>query len=262
MPRISVKTADAALSGALPAGLSGEAGSIAYFDAAGQSLHLHRIDLDPGRTITVEAGAIDRLAYIWRGAAELGGHRFDAGSSAIAERGARLEIVGKGEGASLLVFSSSSPTDHPLPGGKVYLLPAERAPRSDSLGGTPELGGVMHADAAMPSCSLWLHENHFPGSEPPSPADRAGVHSHSEDEIIFVVGGQMRLGQKLYGPGTALAIAADTLYSFTAGPRGLHFVNFRAEMPGDIRFADGRSISETHYWRERLPRPEYVAYVA
>ena len=85
-----------------------------------------------------------------------------------------------------------------------------------------------------------------------------GVHSHSEDEIIFVTDGQIRLGTKLYGPGTALAIAADTLYSFTAGPEGLSFINFRSGTPGDIQFANGSSISETGYWRERLPRPEYV----
>ena len=85
-----------------------------------------------------------------------------------------------------------------------------------------------------------------------------GVHSHTEDEIIFVTDGEIRLGTRIYGPGTALAIAANTFYGFTAGPAGLRFVNFRARAPGDIRFANGGSMSETAYWRERLSRPEYV----
>ena len=72
----------------------------------------------------------------------------------------------------------------------------------------------------------------------------------------------MRLGGKLVGPGTALAIAADTLYSFTPGPEGLSFVNFRAHRPGDIRFVEGPSMSETGIWREILPRPEYLEPLA
>lgn len=85
------------------------------------------------------------------------------------------------------------------------------------------------------------------------------MHSHSEDEIIFVAAGAMRLGHMLVGPGTAIAIAADTLYSFTPGPEGLSFVNFRAAMPGDIRFAHGASMSETRFWRERVGRPDYLS---
>lgn len=256
MPRISVKTAGEP--GALPTGMSGDGEAAEYFAAAKQALQLHRIDLGAGRTMRLDAGLTDRLIYVWQGAIKVGGDRLGAGSSVIAERDARLGIAGGGERSVLLMFASATPTRHPRPGGGIHLLPAEQAPRSDSLGGSPGLGGVMHADADSPTCSLWLHENHFPGSAAPTPGDKAGVHSHSEDEIIFVIGGGMRLGQKVYGPGTAIAIAANTLYSFTAGPEGLRFVNFRAGMPGDIRFADGRLISETQYWRERLPRPEYL----
>ena len=36
------------------------------------------------------------------------------------------------------------------------------------------------------------------------------------------------------------------------------FVNFRAGTPGDIRFANGHAMSETGYWRERVPRPAYL----
>jgi len=256
MPRISVKTAGPLRAGELPEGFSGEAASAVYFKASDQ-LQLHSVDLEAGRTIQVEAGAIDRLIYVWQGSMEVGGCRLAMGSSMIAERSARVQLTGGKGGAVLLVFASNIPTQHPHPGGNVHLLPAERAPRTDSLGGSLELGGVMHADADCPTCTLWLHENHFPSRNTP-PGDKAGIHSHSEDEIIFVTRGEIRLGQRLYGPGTALAVAADTLYSFTAGPHGLHFVNFRAKMPGDIYFPDGRLVSETQYWREHLPRPNYL----
>ena len=258
MPKVSVKTADAAQACAPPRGLSGDAEAAEYFGAVGQPLHLHRVELGAGRTMRLNAGETDRLIFVWQGSIKVGGHRLGAGSSVIAERNSRLGVAGGGKRSVLLIFASAAPTCHPKPGGSIHLLPAERAPRSDSLGGAPGLGGVMHADANSSTCSLWMHENYFPGSDAPVPGDTTGVHSHSEDEIIFVTSGEMRLGQKLYGPGTALAVAADTLYSFTAGPHGLRFVNFRAGRPGDIRFVDGRSISETEYWRERLPRPEYL----
>jgi hypothetical protein len=119
--------------------------------------------------------------------------------------------------------------------------------------------GGLHADSDCPSCSVWLHENHFPPAEPlTEEQQKGGVHSHSEDEIIFVVDGEMRLGNKPAGPGTALAISADTLYSFSPGPNGLSFINFRAGRPSEIKFANGHSMSETGYWREKVSRPDYL----
>jgi len=53
-------------------------------------------------------------------------------------------------------------------------------------------------------------------------------HSHSVDEIIFVVSGSMLVGPRRVGPGTAFAVAADTVYSFVVKEEGLHFINFRA----------------------------------
>lgn len=53
------------------------------------------------------------------------------------------------------------------------------------------------------------------------------VHSHQEDEIIYVVAGSMKLGPKTVPPGTSVFVSADTLYSFEAGPEGLRMLNFR-----------------------------------
>ncbi|MCW1431636.1 hypothetical protein [Novosphingobium sp. JCM 18896] len=75
--------------------------------------------------------------------------------------------------------------------------------------------------------------------------------------MIFVAAGEIRLGQRLFGPGTAIAIAADTMYSFLPGPNGLRFLNFRAEQPSAIRFKNGNVIDEVGYWRDRVARPEY-----
>jgi hypothetical protein len=258
MSKLTVRTRDEAESSALPGAYSGTAEAAAYYAGAQHPLHLHLIEVKAEQTLRIRSGVVDQLAYIWRGAVSAGGRRLVAGSSLIVEHGASLEVVGMAEASTVLACAPARPPVQPREGGHVHLLPAERAPRSDALGGVAGLGGVMHADADCPTCELWLHENQFAGRDAPPQGD-AGVHCHSEDEIIFVVDGDLRLGDRLYGPGTALAIAADAFYSFTPGRDGLRFVNFRAGKPSEIRFKKGPAISETAYWRERLPRPEYLS---
>jgi quercetin dioxygenase-like cupin family protein len=53
------------------------------------------------------------------------------------------------------------------------------------------------------------------------------AHAHLCDEIIYVVAGQLILGSRVLEPGSSVFIAGHTLYSFRAGPEGVHFVNFR-----------------------------------
>ena len=244
---VGVETISAALSEPRDANFGGEH----------SPLHLHRLDLMPRETLRLEAAAVDRVAYVWSGGIRVGGHDLGAGSSMIVERGGAALVEAGNAPASVLLFAGTQESG--TPGGGVHLLPAASVPRSGDLGGASGVGGAIHADAARPGTPVWLHENTMPGVADDHLSDpKAGVHSHSEDEIIFVTEGQIRLGAKLYGAGTALLIAADTLYGFTPGPEGLRFVNFRAAMPGDIRFANGTAISETGYWRERLPRPVYV----
>jgi quercetin dioxygenase-like cupin family protein len=257
VPRIAIGTPAKTRAVPLPAGLAGEGEALAYFDGEAP-LHLHELRLAPGATVAIGPHPADTLIYVRSGAVEAGSATLPEGSSLIVEAGASLEVNASGE-TVLLDFAAASTGAPAARGGHVHLLPADRVPRNAEMGGVSGVSGAMHADAQCTGCSVWLHENHFPGSAGLAPEEQQrGVHSHSEDEIIFVTGGAMRLGTKLYGPGTALAIAADTLYSFTAGPDGLDFINFRAGLPGEIQFASGARMDEPGYWRDRLPRPEYL----
>jgi len=53
------------------------------------------------------------------------------------------------------------------------------------------------------------------------------LHAHDEDEIIFVLRGEMRVGQRTFPPGTSIFVAGGTFYSFRAGAEGLQILNFR-----------------------------------
>jgi quercetin dioxygenase-like cupin family protein len=55
-----------------------------------------------------------------------------------------------------------------------------------------------------------------------------GQHAHDEDEIIYVLDGELRLGRQVLEAGSSIYLAGGTLYSFRAGPEGLRFLNFRA----------------------------------
>ncbi|MCB2080743.1 MAG: hypothetical protein KDE55_23975 [Novosphingobium sp.] len=259
MAKVSVVTRDKVREAQPPSGISGDARTEAYLDGVKDPLHLYLHRLAKGASLAIGPLPVDCVAYIWSGKVEAGGQAMAAGSSLAVEHGKSVDIEGLSDESVVLTFSAAQAPDTQRAGGHVHLLPVARVPRAAELSGASGVGGGMHFDSGCETCEVWLHENHFPGAEPMTPEEEArGVHCHSEDEVIFVIDGQMRLGQKLVGPGTALAIAADTMYSFTPGPEGLSFINFRAATPGDIQFANGMAISETGYWKDKLPRPEYI----
>jgi quercetin dioxygenase-like cupin family protein len=72
-------------------------------------------------------------------------------------------------------------------------------------------------------------------------------HAHLRDEIIFVVEGALILGSRVLTPGSSVFVAANTLYSFRAGPEGVHFVNFRPT-------AGAGYVSKEEFMANRTPR--------
>ena len=64
-----------------------------------------------------------------------------------------------------------------------------------------------------------------PGTGPDS-------HAHHEDEIVFVLEGEMHFGNRVLHPGECAMIPKFTLYSFRAGPEGLRFLNIRPRANG------------------------------
>ena len=216
--------------------------------------------MQAGDALRIAPADADGTAYLWKGKLTAGGLALAAGSSLIVERGAALDVTASEDGTLLLMFTARLSADKLRAGGHVHLLPAENVPHY----GDVNAGGRLHASASCATCSVWLHENSTPAqTEAPSQAARAaGVHSHTEDEVIVVTSGQMRLGNKLFGPGTAIAIPANTFYGFTTGPEGLSFVNFRAGAPGEIRFASGQTMDEIGYWMQQLETPNPFTFEA
>lgn len=246
-----------------PAGFAGDVEVLALLQQDKDPLHAHLHRLGRGAMLRIAPATSDCMAYVWEGAVEAGGRRLVATSSFIVEHGATLEVRAAADATTLVTFQAAHPPAAPRAGGHVHLLPAERVPRAE-LTGTRGASGGLHADSSCPTCEVWLHENSLAAmeDEPSDAASEKGVHSHSEDEVIFVTDGHMRLGQRLYGRGSAIAIPAHTLYSFGVGPQGLKFVNFRAARPNEFRFKSGGTLDEVAFWRDRVGQPHYLAPTA
>ncbi len=252
MPRVSIA---AAADAPVVAARNDPAGSVttrAIFAGDRDPIHLYLHRLNPGAAVCFSASSTDCLLYVWDGVADAHGARLAPRSSAIVEYGASLTVNAGEEGAGVLEFRVQDRNADDRAGGHVHLLPSERVPRVEINEGK-RVGMALHADACCPTCRLWLHENDYPDANV-----ETAVHSHSEDEVIFVRAGGIRLGNRLHGPGTALAIAAHTKYGFFSGPDGLSLVNFRGASP-TYTSADGAVVmDEAELWRACVKHPEYL----
>jgi hypothetical protein len=256
MPKVAIATPEKSVPVAPPPG-TGEIESWAMLSREVDPIHLTMHRLGPGASMTLTGEPSDLALFVWQGGAEAGGAKLGEKSSVVIEYGASLQVTAGASGAVIMAFHVRERGSGEPEGGNVHILPHERVPRTDALGGNEGIGGAIHADAGCPTCHVWLHENSYAMPDKETP-----VHSHSEDEVIFVHSGSVRLGNRLYGPGTALAIAADTKYGFFSGPGGLGFVNFRATSP-TYTSGDGKTVlDEAALWRGLLGRPEYVEPVA
>jgi hypothetical protein len=223
----------------------------AFSDSAPIQLRMH---LMPGDAmIRWENSARGHLAYIWSGSVQAGARKLGAGSVLLIEHRASAEIKAEKEGAEIIVFNVN-PDSEPMPeraGGHVHILGAGQEPRVERMRGNESVGAALFADSRCPTCELWLHENsiHAPGY-PVHP------HYHSENEVILVTAGEIVLGHRRYGRGTAIAVEREAVYSFQAGQNGLRFINFRAGRPSYARAGDEHPVDELAFYTE-LARPDY-----
>jgi len=178
----------------------------------------------PGAEISWDHPADDHLLFVQSGEVRDGDKIVGADEVYIVEHGARSTLRAGERGAELAHFFRIDGAP-PRSGGHVHALDRAKI----RVGSDPTIPGItitLFADATCPTCQVWLHGTIFT-----TPGFKAWPHSHTEDEVIYIVGGEMRLGTTLLKPGTAVAIDTDTVYSFEAGPEGLHFINYRVGEP-------------------------------
>jgi quercetin dioxygenase-like cupin family protein len=93
----------------------------------------------------------------------------------------------------------------------------------------------VEAKAPDPELDQTYVKNYHPGAEDElqlfevrvDPGAAISSHAHAHDEIMMVLEGEMHFGSQVCTPGTTVYIPGHTLYSWSAGPEGLRFLNFR-----------------------------------
>ncbi|MFV0259156.1 MAG: cytochrome P450 [Acidimicrobiales bacterium] len=62
------------------------------------------------------------------------------------------------------------------------------------------------------------------------------LHSHDSDCCYVVIAGEMQVGKEVLGKGDGMLVPADTAYTFTTGPDGVEFLEYRHASSWNIVF--------------------------
>lgn len=211
--------------------------------------------MEPGATLRWRDLPVGHLLFVWTGDATLeGGDQAKPRSAVVAEQNSAGLLRAGPEGALVLHFHETEDDRRHVgrAGGHVHL----RKPEDIFTGVNKDLGHTyrLWADATCDTCEIWLSGVEFAHAREPR-----GLHHHNEDEIIFIIAGEMIVGRRKLPAGTALAIDAETTYLFGVGDEGLSFINFRACEPYYIGLNPDRSLKpaereyDTFMSTERVP---------
>jgi hypothetical protein len=202
--------------------------SVRRLSPADYPLWLCILEVADGAALTWPAEHGDEGLYVIEGGLEISGERCPQGGAVIAESGVAATV--RAAGASRLAHVGSHVMEPPSGGDLgppaagshgIHVVGPQGWFRSGSEDRTV---ARWFADSTCPTCRIAL----FDVSSDEEPGRRR-QHTHSADEIIYVLAGTMRLGRRLVGAGTSLCISGGTRYAQGAGPGGCTFLNYRRD---------------------------------
>jgi quercetin dioxygenase-like cupin family protein len=175
-------------------------------------LWLVRARLAAGKRITWGRDHGDEALYVVDGEVEVDGRACPAGGSVVVEAGVATELVAPAGAAIVHVGRHGGPTGG---GETVHVV---------GPGGTYARVGDgkdtrYFADSECPTCDVTLFTTGR------SMHHESPAHSHSADELLHVLDGEIVVGRRRLGPGTTIAIHADRRYAFHS--EGFRFLNYR-----------------------------------
>lgn len=192
------------------------------------SLWARRASLAPGTRFSIEGSHGDEAVYVQTGSLLLDDREVEAGGAAVIEADASAAFVAGTSGAALVHVGPTDPTQ-PTDGG--YGPPAA-GPRTVHLVGPRGLVAIeqpgrstrFFADSTCDSCRITLF------STARDEEYRSAAHSHSEDEILYVLDGWIQVGGMKLEPDMGVAIPAHEVYGFRSGEHGFRFLNVRRDV--------------------------------
>jgi quercetin dioxygenase-like cupin family protein len=221
---------DVAPTTAPPSGVAATGGRVARrLSPEGFPLWVEVVDLDPGATLTWGPPRSDQVAYVTSGELEVAGRRCRPGGAIVVESEAAITATAT-DPTRLVHFgawATGPPTDgpHGPPGARRDAVHVVGPTGWFSTRPRPEIEATWFADGTCPGCRAACFRVRRQGAGPP----RGRPHTHSQDEIIYVLGGAIRLGALTCPAGSALSVPGGLRYAETSGPEGAVFLNFRRD---------------------------------
>jgi quercetin dioxygenase-like cupin family protein len=197
-----------------------------YFHPPGYSLWLLRAELGEGATVSWAAVHGDESVFVLDGSVTCEDTTCPRGGMVVVEANVATELRADEPTTILHV----GPTDPAPPvdgllgpadpnGHRVHVLqPSDAVFVGDNIG----QGNFM--DSTCPTCriSVFYVDCKLPGYT-------AASHTHSEDEIIHVLTGHLRIGPQLVETGMSVAVPKDRRYGFTSDVP-FSFFNYRRDV--------------------------------
>ena len=212
------------------------------------SLWLVTASLESGASLRWGAEHGDEAIFVESGRLAVDGRVCETGGVVVVESGVPTVVTADGP-STVLHFG---PRDPQPPTDGRYGPPRVDAHRVHVVGPGGVDGRSEHlhetrwfADASCPTCRTSLMFSSR-GARYESAA-----HSHSQDELIYVLDGELRLGSLRAGPGDALLVAANVRYRFETGEDGYRFLNYSADSsaytpadPNGPKLGDGGRVDK------------------
>jgi quercetin dioxygenase-like cupin family protein len=204
--------------------VEGEASSAAIGDED-FSLWALRAHLGAGTTLQWSESHGDEGLYVLSGGLEHDGRKTEAGGAVLVEAGVPAQVRAS-EPSVVLHFA---PRDAEPPTSGPYGAPrADRGVHVVGPGGTyAESDEVREtrffADSTCDNCRITLFYTSRRAFY------NSSRHTHSQDEILYLLHGEITLGSQTLHPGDAIMVAADQPYAFHSGPDGFGFLNYRRD---------------------------------
>jgi quercetin dioxygenase-like cupin family protein len=176
----------------------------------------------------------EQAIYVLDGELTTDGRPCETNCALVIESGVELRVKAK----RTTTFLHFDRVDQSVPADGLYGAPSPSGHSCHVVGPAgwfrcehDDFNGVVStwfADSTCPTCRVTLmkveHPHGFSG--PP--------HSHTQDEIIYVMAGSIQLGRHEYFAGSALCVPANTRYRVSY-PRGGDFLNYRADASQTLR---------------------------
>jgi quercetin dioxygenase-like cupin family protein len=199
------------------------------------SLFLVVSELADGAVMRWGSGHGDEAVCVLSGELDVDGRRCPPGGAVVVESGA--PCVASAVGPTRVAHYG--PTD-PAPPADGLLGAADPADhgvhvvgdRGRFRAGNDTYSQTWWSDSTCPTCRICVFR-----IEHPDAPDNDLPHHHTQDEIIFVLEGELRLGAVRCPAGTAISIPALMRYSLRSDGKAFKFLNYRRDasrfaMPG------------------------------